>query len=366
MPAPNCTDRMPIRTSQTGETRAARDESRGGHRVNLEDVQAGHSGRDARRQRRTASTDRHAVDGRDPQGPVDRHVRRGARGLGVHRPPLRHGGGLLLPDRHPRRRAPAARRGRRRAGSARRSGAPTTSAPPGRRPPTAPSASPRTPTPRSSGSGSWCPAPRPDVVYAGTEPAAVWRSVRPRRDVRARAGAVGPPAPARVGRRLRRPGLPHAAAAPHRPAVGDRRPVDRRRLPDHRRRRLVGAAQPRASGPSSCPRGSSTPSSASACTRSPATRPAPSGCSCRTTAGSTAPTTRAGSGSRSPTGCPPTSASRSWSTRTSPTRSSSSRSTAATSATRPRPKARVWRSRDAGETWERARRGAARLLLRRA
>ena len=37
------------------------------------------------------------------------------------------------------------------------------------------------------------------IVYAGTEPGAVWRSDRPRRDVRARAGALGPPAPHRSG-----------------------------------------------------------------------------------------------------------------------------------------------------------------------
>ena len=99
-----------------------------------------------------------------------------------------------------------------------------------------------------------------------------------------------------------------------------------------------GRRATRASARSSCPRASSTPSSASACTRSPGTPRGPSGCSCRTTAASTAPTTRAAPGPRSPTGCPPTSASRSWCTRTSRTPSSSSRSTAATGATRPRPR----------------------------
>ena len=67
---------------------------------------------------------------------------------------------------------------------------------------------------------------------------------RPRRDLRARARAVGPPAPPGVGRRLRRPGVPHVLPHPTDAAVGDRGDLDRRRLPDHRRRRLVGAAQP--------------------------------------------------------------------------------------------------------------------------
>ena len=120
--------------------------------------------------------DADAVDGRDPQGSLDRYVGRGARGLGVHRPALRHGGGLLLPGRHPRRRRRGCWPGPRRAGSARRSGAPTTSARPGRRRPTARSASPRAPTPPSSGSGSWCPAPRTASCTPAPSPAAVWRS----------------------------------------------------------------------------------------------------------------------------------------------------------------------------------------------
>ena len=54
--------------------------------------------------------ERHVGDGRDPQGSVDRTLRRGAPGLVLDRPALRDGGGLLLPGRHPRRPAPAARR----------------------------------------------------------------------------------------------------------------------------------------------------------------------------------------------------------------------------------------------------------------
>ena len=53
----------------------------------------------------------------------------------------------------------------------------------------------------------------------------------PRSDVRAGAGALGPPAPAAVGRRLRGPGLPHDPAAPARPRLGDRGALDRRGLP---------------------------------------------------------------------------------------------------------------------------------------
>ena len=98
----------------------------------------------------------------------------------------------------------------------------------------------------------------------------------------------------RVGRRLRRPGLPHAAAAPDRPALGDRGDLDRRGLPDHRRRRLVGAAQPGHPGRVPARGRSSTPSSASACTRSTRAPVAPrAALPRRTTAGSTAPTTRA-------------------------------------------------------------------------
>ena len=161
---------------------------------------------------------------------------------------------------------------------------------------------------------------------------------RRRGDVRARAGAVGPPAPPRVGRRLRRPGLPHRAAAPDRPRLGDGGHLDRRGLPDQRRREVVGAAQPRHQG--------GVPARGPAVPRVRPVRPqglaaprrGPSGCSCRTTAASTAPTTTAPPGSRSPTGCRRSSASRSSCTPTSPTRSTSSRSTAATGATRPRPR----------------------------
>ena len=230
--------------------------------------------------------------------------------------------------------------------------APTTSARPGTSRPTEGCASPRTSTPAWSGSGSSCPGPSDGVVYAGTEPGAVWRSRDGGETFELERGALGPPAPGAVGRRLRRPGLPHDPAAPDRPRLGDGGDLDRRRLPDHGRRCDPGSRATTGSGRSSCPRASSTPSSASACTRSPGTPRAPSGCSCRTTAASTAPTTRAAPGRPSPTGCPPTSASRSWCTRTSPTRSTSSRSTAATGATRPRPRPGCGARATPASTWE--------------
>ena len=148
------------------------------------------------------------------------------------------------------------------------------------------------------------------------------------RDVPARARALGPPAPARVGApasaaRRSTPILPHPTDA----VVGDLCALDRRGLPDRRRRLLVGAAQP--GHPGGVPaRGAAVPRVRPVRAQG---RPAPvarrSGCSCRTTAVSTAPTTRVAAGRRSPTACRPTSASRSSCTRTSPTRSSCSRST---------------------------------------
>ena len=100
----------------------------------------------------------------------------GAGGVGLHRPAPRHGGGLLLHGRHPRRPRRGCCRVPRRAGSARRCAGPTTSARPGRRRPTARSGSPRTRTRPSSGSGSSTPGAEAGVVCAGTEPGAVWRS----------------------------------------------------------------------------------------------------------------------------------------------------------------------------------------------
>ena len=89
----------------------------------------------------------------------------------------------------------------RRAGSARRCGAPTTWARPGRRRPTARSASPRTPASRWPGSGSWSARGRGRRGLGRHRARRRLPVHRPRRDVRPRAGAVGPPAPHRVERR---------------------------------------------------------------------------------------------------------------------------------------------------------------------
>ena len=150
----------------------------------------------------------------------------------------------------------------------------------------------RASTPRSSGSGSWSRAPRP----ASSSPApSRARSSAPPTAAR-RSPSSGPCGTTRTGPS----GAPASAARPSTPCC--RTPPTRGRSPPPSRAaastRPPTAARPgrratRASAPSSCPRGSSTPSSASACTRWPGTRPLPSGCSPRTTAASTAPTTRA-------------------------------------------------------------------------
>ena len=62
------------------------------------------------------------------------------------------------------------------------------------------------------------PGAEDGVVCAGTEPGAVFRSTDRGETFALERGAVGPPPPPGVGRGLRRPGLPHDPAAPHRPA----------------------------------------------------------------------------------------------------------------------------------------------------
>ena len=201
--------------------------------------------------------------------------------------------------------APAARRRLVELARARRSGAPTTSARPGRRPRTARSASPRTPTRRVERVWQLTPGAerRGRVRRAPSRPPSGGRPTAARRFALEQALWDHPHRPewgAGFGGQAFHTLLPH----PDDPRLGDRGDLDRRRLPDHRRRRSPGSRATRASARSSCPRASSTPSSGSACTRSPGTRAGPSGCTCRTTAASTAPTTRADPGSRSPTGCP--------------------------------------------------------------
>ena len=275
------------------------------------------------------------ADGGDAQGTVDRSVRRGPGGLDLDRPALRHGGGLLLHDRHPWH----------------------DSAPAGRglfelaRPASAPLRRPR----RELGGGPdggvrfpedidasveriWqlVPGADDDVVYAGTEPGAVWKSTDRGETFELERGALGPPAPDRVGRRLRRPGLPHDPAAPEDPdsvtaAIS-----------------TGGVYQTTDGGASWAPRNKGIRAEflpgGPAVPRVRAVRaqghPAPVAPRAAVPAEPRRglPLRRRGRfvDLTSPTACQPTSGSRSWCTRTSPTRSSSSRSAAVTDATRRR------------------------------
>ena len=98
--------------------------------------------------------------------------------------------------------------------------------------------------------------------------------VRGRRGVlRAGPFALGPPAPARVGRRFRRSGDPHDRAAPRPTRSGSRWPCrPAASIAPTTAARSLEPGQHAASRPTSSPtRG---PSSASACTRWPRTRPA--------------------------------------------------------------------------------------------
>ena len=87
------------------------------------------------------------------------------------------------------------------------------------------------------------PGAEDGVVYAGTEPGAIFKSTDRGRDVPARARPVGQPAAPGVERRLRGPGVPHDPAPPARAGEGAGRDLDRRRLPHRRRRRLVVPVQ---------------------------------------------------------------------------------------------------------------------------
>ena len=193
--------------------------------------------------------DEHGVDGRDPQGAVDRTLGRRPRRVGLHRSAPRHGGGLLLHGRQP-----GDRPGRHASAAvgcvvelARAAGALV------RRPrrDLAGDAQRRDPVRRGRGRvgradlAAHARAPSDGVVWAGTEPGAVWRSDRRRRALRARGGAVAttrsaPEWGAGFGGQAFHTILPH----PTDPQVGDGGDLDRRRLPDRRRRRLVDRAQP--------------------------------------------------------------------------------------------------------------------------
>ena len=318
-------------------------------------------------------------------------------------------------DRHARRARPGCWPASTARTSGRASPSATTSAPPGTSPSRRRSRSRRTPAPRSAGSGSSRPAGRPAGRGLGRHRAVGAVPLRPT------AGAATSWS-ARLWDHPHRPewGAGFGGQAVHTilPHPDDPRPdaggdVDRRRLPHRRRRRDAGRRPTPASRPTSCPtRG---PSSASACTRSPATpadperlyaqnhhgvyrsddggahldvdrrrpaqrlrlpdggapapRPArsatsrwwPTASASRptTAAGCSAPTTRARPGSRSRRACP------------------TGRSTRRCCATRCAPTTRdpvgvyfgtrsgeVFASRDEGDTWAPGRRAPARRALR--
>ena len=189
---------------------------------------------------------------------------------------------------------------------------------------TARSGSPRTPTRPSSGSGSWCPGAEDGVVYAGTEPGAVLRSDRRRRDVRPRARRCGTT-------RTARSGAPASAARPSTrvlPHPTDPQSVTAALSTGGVYQTTDGGAswEPRNQGIRAefLPEGQQYPEFGQ-CVHKVTRHP------CRARAALPAeprrrlPLRRRGRrpGSRSPTGCPPTSGSRSWCTRTSRTPSSS-------------------------------------------
>ena len=133
-------------------------------------------------------------------------------------------------------------------------------------------------------------ADRPGVVWAGCEPHSLWRSTDGGSQLRAGPRALRPPAPADLAARRRGWRGAHRAARPGvRP--GHDRHEHRRRLRQRGRRHEVGAAQPGHRRRVSCP--SRRRSTGSACTRSRSTPRGPTGCTRRTTAGCTAPTTPA-------------------------------------------------------------------------
>ena len=188
---------------------------------------------------------------------------------------------------------------------------------------------------------------RPDVVWAGCEPTSLWRSTD--------GGASF---------ELVRGLWDH----PHRPqwAPGFGGAAVHTVLPDPASDRVLvamstggvyaatTAAHDGARATPASPRTSSRtrgPSSASACTRSRRSRRADR-CTPRTTTGSTGRTTAAAPGSRSPTGCPATSASPSWHTRTRrgtawviPLKADGER-------VPPDGRLRVHRTRDGGASWQ--------------
>ena len=213
--------------------------------------------------------------------------------------------------------------------------APTTSARPGPRPRAQPCGSPRTGQQRGAGLAD--PARPAGRARRGLRRHRAVGAVPVRgrrRDVRAGARAVGPPAPRAVGRRLRRPGDPHGAAAP--------RPTRRRSW--WRCRPAASTAPPTAARPGSRPtRGIKAyffpdpwPEFGQ-CVHKVAAHPADARADLRAEPPRRLPLRRrrATAGRRSPTGCRATSGSRWSSTRTGPAWSTSSRWWPTASGSRP-------------------------------
>ena len=86
-----------------------------------------------------------------------------------------------------------------------------------------------------------------DAIYAGVEPAGLFRSVD-RAHLDARGGTHRPPLPVRLGRRSRRAHPPHDRPPPHRPCTDVGRDLVRRRVRDKGRRQHVGDPEPRRPG----------------------------------------------------------------------------------------------------------------------
>ena len=189
----------------------------------------------------------------------------------------------------------------------------------------------------------------PEVVYAGSEPSALFRSTDRGESFELVRAAVGPPAPQGVGRGVRRPGHPHHRSAPDRLPAVDRRHVDRRCLPDRGRAGVVGTGERRHQGLLPA-RPVARVRAARAQGRGPP-RQSRTGCSRRTTTASTAATTAAAAGRRSPTGCR---ADFGFSIVVHPARPDTVYVfplVADSERVPPGAKARVWRSDDAGGSW---------------
>ena len=97
----------------------------------------------------------------------------------------------------------------------------------------------------------WNVTAGPDALYAGVEPAGLFRSARRRRDVGARRGPHQPPEPAGVAAGQRRPDPPLDRPPPRRHGSGLGRHLVRRRVRDAATAARPGRPATRASAPTS-------------------------------------------------------------------------------------------------------------------